>query len=91
MLQVSRSFAVGRTRYSRGTLVGADDPVVQGREALFRPAETRADRVSRRTVERATAAPGEVRDLDSRACPDCEFVSRSAVGLGTHIRSKHDG
>lgn len=54
-LIVTSGFAVGDTLYRKGRLVAANDPVVTGREHLFRPAEAR--------VERATAAPGELRDV----------------------------
>lgn len=46
------------------TVVHADDPVVQGREKLFRPlAVTQLGRRPARAEETATAGPGERRDL----------------------------
>lgn len=44
-----------------GDLVDAKDPVVKGRESMFEPVEATVDRASDRSVEQATAAPGEKR------------------------------
>jgi hypothetical protein len=44
-----------------GDLVDAKDPLVKGREQWFESVDATVDRVSDRTVEQATAAPGEKR------------------------------
>jgi chloramphenicol 3-O-phosphotransferase len=44
-----------------GDLVDAKDPLVKGREMWFESVDATVDRVSDRTVEQATAAPGEKR------------------------------
>lgn len=69
-LRVTEAFAVFSAGtphgdvYPAGMLVDAKDPVVKGREASFEPAEDAAARVVRSTsIERATAAPGEKRDV----------------------------
>lgn len=49
----------------RGALVNDDDPAFQGREHLFEPAEEVADRQTPPPVERATAAPGELRTVST--------------------------
>ena len=56
------SFAVAAGGYPRviaeGDVFSDDDPVVKGREAFFEPVDVFVER-----VERATANPGEVRDV----------------------------
>lgn len=47
-----------------GQLVDSDDPVVQGREAMFEQVDTYMTR--HRPVEQATAAPGEARTVTKR-------------------------
>jgi len=49
-----------RVRLTQGVVWNADDPMVLYRPDLFRPLEE-GDRTSRRPVEQATAAPGEVK------------------------------
>ena len=46
------------------TVVRADDPIVKGREKLFRPLERKV--VLSADVERATAVPGERRTVRRR-------------------------
>ena len=45
-----------------GDVFPADHPVIRGREAFFEPAEAAADRATR-SIERATAEPGDRRSL----------------------------
>lgn len=40
MLQAVQSFSVGRRHVAKGQLVAADDPIVKGRESLFRSVES---------------------------------------------------
>jgi len=47
-----------------GQLVDSDDPVVAGREHLFEAVDTYMAR--RKSVEEATAAPGEVRTVSTK-------------------------
>jgi len=80
MPEVRRAFAVGRTVYKRGRHLAADDPVVKGREKLFR------------NIETATAAPGEIRNTRIPAattCSECGFEAKTTAGLQAHQRSKH--
>lgn len=52
----------GSVRVSVGDLFDSSHPVVKGRESLFESVEDAAARKSpKSTVEKATAAPGEVR------------------------------
>lgn len=30
-------------------------------------------------------------DEESTSCPECDFVAKTASGLATHMRAKHDG
>lgn len=46
-----------------GDLVDAKDPLVKGREQWFESVDTTVERISDRSVEQATAAPGEKRPV----------------------------
>ncbi len=48
-----------------GHLMSSNDPDFKGKEHLFEPVEVAAARVA--SVEQATAAPGEMRDLTPRS------------------------
>lgn len=66
VLRVREAFAFdeksGVQRVLRpGDLVDSKDPAVKGRAHLFEPVETTVDRTTDRSVEQATAAPGERR------------------------------
>lgn len=71
------SFSTGRRIVRRGQTVAADDPVLKGREHLFRP-----------SVEQATAAPGEQRDLVRCDVAGCTY-SGTARGLKIHTGQAH--
>ena len=60
-----KNFAVGSRIVRQGDLVDAKDPIVKGREVLFdEPDAAMARRVrAAGGTERATAAPGERRDV----------------------------
>jgi len=49
-----------------GDLVDQNDPLVKGREQWFETVEANVHRMTDRTVEQATAAPGEKRARRSR-------------------------
>lgn len=56
LLRVKRSFlAPGRRLVREGAIVRSDDPITNGRAELFEPVTA--------TVEQATAAPGERRNV----------------------------
>jgi hypothetical protein len=83
----------GRRRaVRRGDLVASDDPVVAGNEHRFRDVR---DVVGVETVEQATQAPGEVRNVvppSVRTCDEdgCGFEAKSAAGLSAHRRAAHE-
>lgn len=60
-----------------GDLVDSKDPLVKGREQWFEGVETTVDRVSDRSVEQATAAPGEKRA--TRAASKAKDTDKPAV------------
>ena len=86
----------------KGDPADADSPAVKHNPAAFvtpeeyqrrtnKPTTTAelGDRsMSARTVEQATAAPGEVRDV-GHPCPqdDCDVSAKSRAGLKAHLRS----
>lgn len=95
----------GRVWVEKNRQYSIDDPAVQGFPSLFESVEDAAERqkrpkttadlgdksMSARKVEQATAAPGEVRDVGHPCDHEgCDFVAKSAAGLGAHGRS-HDG
>lgn len=63
ILRATTSFATSDRTIRTGDLVDSTDPVVKGRESLFELVEVAAAR----TVEQATAAPGEKRARKARA------------------------
>jgi hypothetical protein len=98
----------------RGESFDENDPLVRAHRSLFADPEQAAQRakrptssvelgarsmVGRRTVEQATAAPGEVRTVAAPEEPDpelvcremvdgveCGYIARSKAGLGAHKR-----
>lgn len=56
-LRVKAPFARGTRVYTPGEIVSGDDPVVKGNESYFED----VDALVSRSVEQATAAPGEKR------------------------------
>lgn len=62
---VSKKGRRGRARINKGSLYRSDDPIVQGREHLFR------------VVEQATAEPGEKRSIGTRRSRKSEPTKRS--------------
>ena len=63
MLVAKTSFSWSGRVFQEGTSVADDDPVVKGREHLFETVEERHVRVRGGVVERATAGPGEIRNV----------------------------
>lgn len=63
MLVAKTSFSWGGKVYQEGESVDPKDPVLTNREHLFETVEDRHNRVRGRGVERATAAPGEKRNV----------------------------
>lgn len=59
---VRMSSGGARSLLRKGTVVCVDDPVVRGREHLFRPVDV-THHCGEGPVEQATAAPGEKRSL----------------------------
>lgn len=70
--------APGRRMVKTGEVLDVSDPVVADRRSLFEP------------VEKATAAPGELR-ATSHTCEVCGKVAASRAGLGAHMRVHKGG
>lgn len=70
-----------------GTLLDTSDPVIKGREALFEDVDTYMSERAPQPVERATAEPGERRNLTGRkpvkrmpSTPEAEPQSKETEG-----------
>ena len=78
-----------------GFLVDSKDAVVKGRESLFDQVDQfverwgRPDRVEMPVVERATAAPGEKREVAPKPSP--EPVEKKTPVVSRSPRGKQDG
>ncbi|NYV72983.1 hypothetical protein [Streptomyces sp. UH6] len=65
-----------------GDLVQDDDPVLKGRERLFEDVDAHVAQRAPRTVEQATADPGEPRSLTSPRQPGRKAAQRKPPAAG---------
>lgn len=86
-LRARQAFHAAGRFVRRGAVLRSDDPVVKGREHLFRDVNDDLG------IEQATAAPGERRNVSISAdhvCDECGFEAKSASGLSAHQRSHEE-
>lgn len=87
LMQAHASVSIrGRGVIRRGSVLCADDPVVQAHSGSFRPVGLQ-HYCGEAPVEQMTARPGEKRDVAVYRCDQCDATAKSPAGLAAHKRS----